>query len=198
VKGASFGGPGLETGELSRDRCSQVDRCRAPGRRGNVCELFGDFCADFKTAGTDTRSESGVGGTLGGVDHLSSQPSDDAGRRSTPTGMSDSDRVVTLENDAKAVCCEHGKWQTRFRRPQGVSFTPDTWLGHPDDGVRMDLGDLGPCLIDAKTLRRGRTSALGVAEVSVGSLAESHPAPPGGSNHPWTKLGMSRVSSPIP
>ena len=107
VKCAALRCPSFNPIELVVNRRPEVDRNRAPGGFSRISRKFGgNFFADFETARSDPCADRSPDRGMSFTRHLLFQLGDDTGNDTSPTCVSDSDCVFSLEYHSETVSRE--------------------------------------------------------------------------------------------
>lgn len=99
--------------------------------------------------------------------HLITQPGHDFGVDTSPAGMGDAYRVISMKDHSEAISGEHRERETRRRGPKTVGFTCITGAFDPGHVVPVNLAGGGPFIIDSRSPSKVRTRRSIVTDVAV-------------------------------
>jgi hypothetical protein len=100
-----------------------------------------------------------------------------------------------MEHNPEAVCGENDQRQAGNSRPEAVTISGLTRAVDAVDYIPVDLTGRRPLTRQAQSGGHHGAGPFIQPLVTVPGFGECHPAHTGGSDHPWTKVGMSSASS---
>ncbi len=157
-------------------------------------DLISDLVAAWPYRGADRCPSGCIPQCL----HRLETGSHDSGRQSSPPGVQNGNRSIPLDDDWHAVCRRDSEWQSRPIGDQAIGRTGEPRLVHRDDHPPVYLPDEGPLALDSQLIGDERTDFGVVPAVSGRRVAEGCSTESRGSDHPWTKPGISISSVPSP
>jgi hypothetical protein len=196
VESAGVSDPQSDAIQLATQRAHQIDRRRAPRRRLDIIgKASGDLRTDFEATGADTGPDGPELRHMACFGHFRPQHGNDSATGAPPACVCHTDGFLRDEHHTEAICGEDSHGETGSAGPNRIRLPGDAGVVDGHHGIPVNLTRGRPPIWYRQLLGEdGARPAIG-PEVAIRPLAEGHPVHAGRSDHPWTKLGISRVSS---